>query len=215
MSIAKSRMLLYAITDRSWLGEKTLASQVEEAFRGGVSLLQYREKHLQGEEKIRQAKEILELCRRYDVPLIINDDPVLAKEIGADGVHVGQKDMAAQDVRKIIGPDMILGVSARTVEQALAAQAAGADYLGSGAVFHTGTKGDARALDHDVLRQICEAVDIPVVAIGGVTAENALQLQGTGISGIAVISGIFAAEDVKEAAAELRSIAEEITKQSN
>lgn len=212
MSIAKSRMLLYAITDRSWLGEKTLASQVEEAFRGGVSLLQYREKHLQGEEKIRQAKEILELCRRYDVPLIINDDPVLAKEIGADGVHVGQKDMAAQDVRKIIGPDMILGVSARTVEQALAAQAAGADYLGSGAVFHTGTKDDAKALDHDVLRQICEAVDIPVVAIGGVTAENALQLQGTGISGIAVISGIFAAEDVKEAAAELRSIAKKITK---
>ena len=212
MAIAKSRMLLYAITDRTWLGEQTLTEQVQDALEGGVSLLQYREKHLEGEAKIAQAKEILALCRKYDVPLIINDDPLLAKEIGADGVHVGQKDMAPEKVRQIIGPDMVLGVSARTVEQALAAQAAGADYLGSGAVFHTGTKGDARALSHDVLREICGSVEIPVVAIGGITAENAPQLAGTGISGIAVISGIFASEDVKGAAAELRSIAEQITK---
>lgn len=212
MAIAKSTMLLYAITDRTWLGEQTLTEQVQDALEGGVSLLQYREKHLEGETKIAQAKEILALCRKYDVPLIINDDPLLAKEIGADGVHVGQKDMAPEKVRQIIGPDMVLGVSARTVEQALAAQAAGADYLGSGAVFHTGTKGDARALSHDVLREICGSVEIPVVAIGGITTENAPQLAGTGISGIAVISGIFASEDVKGAAAELRSIAKQITK---
>ena len=212
MAIAKSTMLLYAITDRTWLGEQTLTEQVQDALEGGVSLLQYREKHLEGEAKIAQAKEILALCRKYDVPLIINDDPLLAKEIGADGVHVGQKDMAPEKVRQIIGPEMVLGVSARTVEQALAAQAAGADYLGSGAVFHTGTKGDARALSHDVLREICGSVEIPVVAIGGITAENAPQLAGTGISGIAVISGIFASEDVKGAAAELRAIAEQITK---
>ena len=206
MAIAKSTMLLYAITDRTWLGERTLTEQVQDALEGGVSLLQYREKHLEGEAKIAQAKEILALCRKYDVPLIINDDPLLAKEIGADGVHVGQKDMAPEKVRQIIGPEMVLGVSARTVEQALAAQAAGADYLGSGAVFHTGTKGDARALSHEVLREICGSVEIPVVAIGGIDENNIVQLENTGIAGVAVVSAIFSKEDVTKAARTLAEI---------
>lgn len=211
MRIPRSAMLLYAITGGTHPGEGTLAGEVRRALEGGVTLLQYREKGLEGAAKVREAKEVLKVCREFGVPLIINDDPELAVAIGADGVHVGQKDMDAEEARRIIGPDRILGVSARTVEQAKEAERAGADYLGSGAVFHTGTKGDAKSLDHAVLREICETVSIPVVAIGGISAENAAELAGTGIAGIAVVSGIFAADDVKAAAQKLRRISEEIT----
>ena len=209
MNCDKKNLLLYAVTDRSWLDGQPLSRQVERALQGGVSFLQLREKELNREEFYEEAKVIQALCRKYHVPFIINDDVELAVKIGADGVHVGQNDMAARAAREKLGPDRIIGVSARTVEEALEAQRQGADYLGAGAVFHTGTKKDAVGMDHRVLREICGAVQIPVVAIGGVTRENILQLKGTGISGVAVISAIFAQEDTEAAARELRALAEE------
>lgn len=199
-----AHMLLYAVTDRTWLGDKTLYEQVEAAIRGGVTMIQLREKHMDREAFKKEAIEIRDLCARYQVPFLLNDDVELAKEIGADGVHVGQNDMDAGMARKILGPDKIIGVSARTVEQALDAQALGADYLGSGAVFHTGTKSDARAMSHETLEAICRAVSIPVVAIGGITGENVTALKGSGISGIAVVSAVFGAKDPARAARNLR-----------
>lgn len=200
----REKLMLYAITDRSWLHGASLDSQVEQALRGGVTFLQLREKELSRTEFLEEAKSMKELCHRYGVPLIINDDVELAWEVDADGVHVGQSDMSAGDVRKRLGPDKIIGVSARTVEQALLAQQQGADYLGSGAVFGTDSKADAKRLDHEVLRQICKAVQIPVVAIGGIHEGNVHELAGNGISGVAVISAIFAKPDIEKAAAELK-----------
>lgn len=193
-------LLLYAVTDRTWLEGRTLASQVAEALEGGATMIQLREKHLDHDAFLAEALEIQSLCRRRSVPFLINDDVDLAVEAGADGIHVGQHDMEAGRVRARIGPDMILGVSVQTVEQALAAQAAGADYLGVGAVFPTGTKEDADAVSYAVLREICRAADIPVVAIGGIGAHNVGQLAGSGICGVAVVSALFAQPDVREAA---------------
>lgn len=193
-------LLLYAVTDRTWLAGRTLASQVAEALEGGATMIQLREKHLDHDAFLAEALEIQSLCRRRSVPVLINDDVDLAVEAGADGIHVGQHDMEAGRVRARIGPDMILGVSVQTVEQALAAQAAGADYLGVGAVFPTGTKEDADAVSYAVLRDICRAADIPVVAIGGIGAHNVGQLAGSGICGVAVVSALFAQPDVREAA---------------
>ncbi|MCI9157455.1 MAG: thiamine phosphate synthase [Lawsonibacter sp.] len=193
-------LLLYAVTDRTWLAGRTLASQVAEALEGGATMIQLREKHLDHDAFLAEALEIQSLCRRRSVPFLINDDVDLAVEAGADGIHVGQHDMEAGRVRARIGPDMILGVSVQTVEQALAAQAAGADYLGVGAVFPTGTKEDADAVSYAVLRDICRAADIPVVAIGGIGAHNVGQLAGSGICGVAVVSALFAQPDVREAA---------------
>ena len=197
MQFKLENCLLYAVTDTAWLGEQTLAQQVEEALRGGVTMVQLREKRLTGEALEKEAREILAVCRRFNVPLLINDDVMLAKKIGADGVHVGQSDMAAAQARAILGPDAIIGVTARTVDQALAAEAAGADYLGSGAVFGTSTKKDAKAMDPAYFQQICESVSIPVVAIGGITADNIRQLRGRRMSGFAIVSGIFAADDIE------------------
>ena len=193
-------LLLYAVTDRTWLAGRTLASQVAEALEGGATMIQLREKHLDHDAFLAEALEIQSLCRRRSVPFLITDDVDLAVEAGADGIHVGQHDMEAGRVRARIGPDMILGVSVQTVEQALAAQAAGADYLGVGAVFPTGTKEDADAVSYAVLRDICRAADIPVVAIGGIGAHNVGQLAGSGICGVAVVSALFAQPDVREAA---------------
>ena len=193
-------LLLYTVTDRTWLAGRTLASQVAEALEGGATMIQLREKHLDHDAFLAEALEIQSLCRRRSVPFLINDDVDLAVEAGADGIHVGQHDMEAGRVRARIGPDMILGVSVQTVEQALAAQAAGADYLGVGAVFPTGTKEDADAVSYAVLRDICRAADIPVVAIGGIGAHNVGQLAGSGICGVAVVSALFAQPDVREAA---------------
>lgn len=193
-------LLLYAVTDRTWLAGRTLASQVAEALEGGATMIQLREKHLDHDAFLAEALEIQSLCRRRSVPFLINDDVDLAVEAGADGIHVGQHDMEAGRVRARIGPDMLLGVSVQTVEQALAAQAAGADYLGVGAVFPTGTKEDADAVSYAVLREICRAADIPVVAIGGIGAHNVGQLAGSGICGVAVVSALFAQPDVREAA---------------
>ena len=209
MNCDKKDLLLYAVTDRSWLNGRTLYEQVEEALKGGVTFVQLREKNLDDTAFLQEAKEIKELCARFHVPFVINDNVDIAAEIDADGVHVGQSDMEAGDVRKKLGPDKIIGVSAQTVEQALRAQAHGADYLGGGAVFPTGSKADAVEVSHDTVREICRAVDIPVIAIGGITRENVIELKGTGICGIAVISAIFAQQDIEEAARTLKSRTEE------
>ena len=209
----KDLLLLYAVTDRSWLNGQTLCEQVEQALKGGVTFLQLREKELDAQEFLEEAQVIQQLCRKYQVPFLINDNVALAAKIGADGVHVGQSDMAAGEARAKLGPDRIIGVSARTVEEALEAQRQGADYLGVGAVFHTGSKADAAEVDHQVLRDICRAVDIPVIAIGGITRDNVAQLKHSGICGIAVISAIFAQKNIEAAARELRMLTEEMVKE--
>ena len=206
----REQMFLYAVTDRHWLNGQTLYEQVEEALKGGATFIQLREKDLTEEEFLEEAKKIQQLCKKYRVPFIINDNVKLAKKIDADGVHVGQSDMEALDVRAQLGEDKIIGVSARTVEQALLAEKHGADYLGVGAVFQTGTKTDAREVEHGVLKEICSKVDIPVVAIGGITQDNVKELSGSGINGVAVISAIFAQKDIETATAKLKSCVEQI-----
>lgn len=210
MNCDRNDLILYAVTDRSWLGESSLYSQVESAIKGGATFIQLREKDLDEADFLSEAKEIQKLCREYNVPFVINDNVDIAAQIDADGVHVGQSDMEAGDVRKKLGADKIIGVSAQTVEQALKAQEHGADYLGVGAVFPTGSKADATEVSHQTLKEICEAVDIPVIAIGGITKENVSELKGSGICGIAVISAIFAQKDIRKAAAELKQKVEEI-----
>lgn len=210
MNCKKEDMRLYAVTDRSWLGGQTLSAQVKECLEGGVTFLQLREKKLDEESFYQEALEIKKLCREYHVPFIINDSVDVALRCDADGVHVGQSDMEAQDVRAKLGSDKIIGVSARTVEQAVKAEKMGADYLGVGAVFSTSTKLDAREVSWETLREICAAVSIPVVAIGGITADNLSQLAGTGVDGVAVVSAIFAQKDIKEAAQKLRKLSEEM-----
>ena len=213
MKCDKKDLLLYAVTDRSWLNGKSLAQQVEEVLKGGATMLQLREKDMDRGAFKAEAMEIKKICDQYRVPLLINDDVDLAVEVGAAGVHVGQHDMEAGQVREKVGADVIVGVSARTVEQALAAQAAGADYLGVGAVFPTGTKPDAAEVGFDTLKAICAAVDIPVVAIGGIGAKNVSRLAGSGIAGVAVVSALFARPDGERAARELRALVEEVVSQ--
>ena len=210
MGLKLEDCILYAVTDTSWLRGQTLAQQVEAALRGGATMVQLREKELEGEALEQEAREILAVCRKYGVPLLINDDVMLAKKIGAEGVHVGQSDMAAAEARSILGPDAIIGVTARTIEQAQAAEKAGADYLGSGAVFGTSTKKDAKPLDPAYFQQICESVSIPVVAIGGITANNIRQLEGRKMSGFAIVSGIFAAQDIEAQTKKLWKEAQEL-----
>ena len=210
MKCDKKDLLLYAVTDRHWLNGRTLYSQVEEALKGGATFIQLREKELDEEHFREEAKEIKELCRRYQVPFVINDNVEIALAVDADGVHVGQSDMEAGDVRAKLGPDKMIGVSAQTVEQAVMAEQNGADYLGVGAVFPTGSKADALEVSHDTLKAICKAVKIPVIAIGGISKENILELSGSGVCGIAVISAIFAKDDIEEAARELRGLTEEM-----
>ena len=210
MRCDKESMLLYAVTDRSWTKNDTLYHQVEEALKGGVTFLQLREKDLNTENFLQEAEEMKKLCAAYRVPFVINDNVEIARTVGADGVHVGQDDMPAWKVREILGEDKIIGVSAQTVEQAIKAEKDGADYLGVGAVFPTSSKADAVEVEHATLRDICAAVQIPVVAIGGISAENVSQLAGTGIDGIAVISAIFAQDFPKLAAEELKKKVEAI-----
>ena len=201
---AKEDLLLYAVTDRTWLNGASLYSQVEQAIKGGTTFVQLREKQLDKERFLEEAKEIKQLCKKYRVPFVINDDVDIALGINADGVHVGQSDMEAGDVREKMGPEKIIGVSAQTVEQALLAQRRGADYLGVGAVFPTTSKDDATEVSFETLKAICQAVSIPVVAIGGIGKDNIQQLSGSGICGIAVISAIFAQKDIEGAARELK-----------
>lgn len=205
-------LLLYGVTDRRGLGGLSLTEAVRQSLDGGVTFVQLREKHLGREEFAAEALTLKALCAEYGVPFVINDDVELAAEVDADGVHVGQSDMAAEDVRARIGEGKILGVSAQTVEQAVAAEKCGADYLGVGAVFPTGSKDDAEDVSYDTLRDICNAVSIPVIAIGGITAANVAKLSGSGICGVAVISAIYCADDIAKAAHTMRAAVEEAVK---
>ncbi len=205
-------LLLYGVTDRRGLGGLSLTEAVRQSLDGGVTFVQLREKHLGREEFAAEALALKALCAEYGVPFVINDDVELAAEVDADGVHVGQSDMAAEDVRARIGEGKILGVSAQTVEQAVAAEKCGADYLGVGAVFPTGSKDDAEDVSYDTLRDICNAVSIPVIAIGGITAANVAKLSGSGICGVAVISAIYCADDIAKAARTMRAAVEEAVK---
>lgn len=210
MNCKSEDLRLYAITDRHWLNGETLYQQVEKALKGGVTFLQLREKNLDEEDFMKEARKIKALCKKYKVPLIINDNVEIAREIDADGVHVGQSDMEAGDVRDRLGPDKIIGVSCKNVEQALLAKKHGADYLGVGAMYPTGTKKDATAVTPEALSAICQAVDIPVVAIGGINKDRLEPLKGTGVDGVAVVSAIFAAEDIEKATRELKEAVREI-----
>lgn len=210
MKSVSELLRLYAVTDRSWLNGRTLFDQVEEALDGGATCVQLREKSLDRDAFLQEAIEIARLCHRHGVPLLINDDVDIARRSGADGVHVGQDDMEAHLARELLGPDMIVGVTAKTVEQALRAQEAGADYLGSGAVFGSSTKLNAKPMTKERLRSICDAVSIPVVAIGGINRNNLLELAGTGIHGVAVVSGIFAAADIEQECRHLRMLSDQI-----
>ena len=210
MSLDKNSLELYAITDRHWLNGASLYDQVEQTILGGATFIQVREKELDKEDFLKEAVEIQKLCKAHHIPFVINDNVEIARSIDADGVHVGQSDMKAGDVRALIGSDKILGVSAQTVEQAILAEKNGADYLGVGAVFQTGSKADADDVSHETLKAICEAVNIPVIAIGGITKDNVMQLAGSGICGIAVISAIFAQKDIFAATAELKKQTEKL-----
>lgn len=212
MKLDKKSLLLYAVTDRMWLNGRKLADDVEKALQGGATFVQLREKDATFEEFVAQAREIKEVCKRYDVPFVINDNIEVALAVDADGVHVGQSDMEAGSVREKLGPDKMIGVSTQTLEEALLAQKRGADYLGVGAMFNTSTKLDASDVSFAELKEICESVSIPVVAIGGIHASNVEELSGTGIDGVAVVSALFAAQDIKKVSQELRDKLENMIK---
>ncbi|MEY8278650.1 thiamine phosphate synthase [Blautia marasmi] len=210
--MVRRALLLYAVTDRSWVGEKTLYEQVKASLDGGITLLQLREKEMPYEDFLREAKDMKALAASYGVPLMINDNVDLALAVDADGVHVGQSDMEAGSVREKLGRDKIIGVSARTVLEALRAEKAGADYLGVGAVFSTSTKEDADVIAWETLKEICQSVSIPVVAIGGIKKDNVMQLAGSGAAGISVISGIYGQPDIRTTCEELLALAKEMIK---
>lgn len=209
MKFHKDMLLLYAITDQAFAGEKNLLQQIEEALASGVTFLQLREKNMDRQEFLKEAIAVRKLTRQYGVPFIINDDVDIAIECDADGVHVGQEDLTAAKVRSRIGPDRILGVTAKTTDQAVKAWKDGADYLGSGAVFPSPTKKNAIGITMEQLSAICRSVPIPVTAIGGITYENVSLLQGTGISGVSVVSGIFGQPDIPAA---VRALKKEVRK---
>ena len=210
MKSGNSLFTLYAVTDRTWLGGTSLSWAVKQALAGGITLLQLREKNLTDRKMLQEAQELLPLCHQHGVPLIINDRVQVALDAGADGVHLGQGDMSPREARAILGPDAIIGVSARTVESAQKAEQEGADYLGVGAVFSTSTKTDAKNISLETLRQIARVGHIPVVAIGGIGPDNILELLGCGIQGVAVVSSIFAQKNIAQAASRLRALSEQI-----
>ena len=203
-------MLLYAVTDRAWVGKQSLYEQVASALKGGATCVQLREKELDDAAFLHEAMEISALCKQYGVPFFINDNVEIAIKCHADGIHVGQEDMAAALVRQRVGDDMMIGVSVHSVEEALEAVKNGADCLGVGAMFATPTKTDVNVLSKDILRDICAAVDIPVVAIGGIGKSNIAQLSGTGVDGVALVSAIFAADDIENECRLLRRLSEEM-----
>ena len=209
MKFDRRQLMVYAVTDRAWTGKMRLCEQVEAALKGGATMVQMREKGLTNDtvqDYLEEARSLRALTERYKVPLIIDDNIKLALLCGADGVHVGQNDMDAAQARALLGPDKILGVTAKTVEQALKAQEQGADYLGSGAVFGTSTKADALPMTMERLGEICRSVSIPVVAIGGICLENIGKLKGSGAAGAAVVSGIFGAEDIEGTVRQMREM---------
>ena len=213
MKMEPRQLRLYAVTDRAWARDtEGLLRQVAEAIDGGAGIVQLREKHLGQADFLAEAERFVALCREKGAVSIINDDVEIAAQVGADGVHVGQEDLEAGRARQVLGPDKLIGVSAHSVAEALAAQAAGADYLGVGAAFVTGTKTDAKPITKETIRAITAAVDIPVVAIGGISRDNILELRNCGLDGVAVVSALFAQADVKAAAEELLRLSEEIAR---
>jgi thiamine-phosphate pyrophosphorylase len=215
MKFDEKNLLLYVVTDRSWTQCESLNDQVEMAIHGGATMVQLREKELDEEQFYQEARELKKLCEKYHVPFLINDRADIAQAVDADGVHVGQKDKNAAEVRRLIGRNKILGVSVQTMEQALQARKDGADYLGVGAVFHTDTKADADFVTPEVLHEICMESGLPVVAIGGITEKNVEMLSESGIAGIAVISAVFSQPDIEKAATMLRSKSERVIKHEN
>lgn len=213
MKCDKKTMLLYAVTDRSWVGKQSLYEQVESALKGGATCIQLREKELEEEEFLEEAIEISTLCKSYRVPLFINDNVEVAIKCHAEGVHVGQEDMETTLVRQLVGEEMMIGVSAHSVKEAKEAVEKGADYLGVGAMFSTSTKTDVNLLPKETLREICEAVEVPVVAIGGINKSNIAELAGTGVDGVALVSAIFSAEDIEKECIQLRKLSEEMVNQ--
>lgn len=201
---------LYAVTDRAWLKGRSLNEVVEEALRAGVTMVQLREKEMNSSDLLKEALELRELCHRYKVPLLIDDDVEVCRKADADGVHVGQSDMAVKKAREILGPDKIIGATAHNVKEALAAEADGADYLGCGAAFTTTTKKDAKPIDRSSYRDITSAVHIPVCAIGGITEDNIRELCGLGLSGVAVVSGIFASGDIETSCRNLLAVSRDL-----
>lgn len=212
LKVSKESLLLYAVTDRTWLDGKSLCEQVEQSILGGITFLQLREKELNDEEFLKEAIEIKALADKYAIPFVINDNIDIALKCNADGVHVGQTDMEAGKVRKIIGDDKIIGVSVQTVEEAILAEKNGADYLGVGAMFSTSTKQDASLVTFEDLKEICNSVSIPVVAIGGINETNLSMLSGTMIDGVAIVSAIYSKKNIAQATQELHSILKEIIK---
>lgn len=210
MKCDKKTMLLYAVTDRTWTSKQSLYEQVESALKGGVTCVQLREKELNDEEFLKEAIEISSLCQQYRIPFFINDNVDIAIKCRADGIHVGQEDMETSKVRQKVGDDMMIGVSVHSVEEALKAVENGADYLGVGAMFSTSTKTDVNVLSIDTLYDICTAVDVPVVAIGGIGKNNISQLAKTGVDGVALVSAIFAADDIEKEVRLLRKLSEDM-----
>lgn len=210
MKFHKEMLLLYAVTDRKWTGRQSLEEQIEDALKGGATMIQLREKNLPEKEFIEEAEKIKELCHRYHVPLIINDNVKAAVLSGADGVHVGKEDMPVSDIRKQVPEDFIIGATAKTVEQAKKAEQDGADYLGVGAVFPSTTKQNAIRITKDQLKEICSSVSVPAVAIGGITRQNIEELAGGKMAGAAVVSGIFAARDIQKETALLKKQIQEV-----
>ncbi len=210
MKVDKKSMTLYAVTDRAWLRDRSLTDIVEESIKAGVTFVQLREKNITFDEFVALGKELKTITDKYNIPYVINDNVEVALACDADGVHVGQSDMEASNVREKIGKDKILGVSVQTLDQAILAEKNGADYLGVGAVFSTSTKLDATDVSFETLKEICNVVSIPVVAIGGINKDNILKLSDSGASGIAVVSAIFAEKDVYKATKELRILSEQI-----
>ncbi len=210
MKCDKQTILLYAVTDRAWVGKMSLYEQIEATLKNGATCIQLREKHLDDEMFLEEARQIAALCKQYNVPLIINDNVSVAIQCNAEGIHVGQEDMTVQEVRKLVGDQMMIGVSANTKEEALLAAENGADYLGIGAVFNTTTKSDIRLISYHDIQEICRSVDIPTVAIGGISKKNILELVGSGVDGVAVVSAIFAADDPGKATAELLELAKKV-----
>lgn len=210
MNCDKKNMLLYAVTDRAWIGKQSLYEQVEAALKGGATCVQLREKDLNENDFLTEALEISTLCRQYSVPFFINDNVEIALKCKADGIHVGQEDMSVAQVRQKVGNNMMIGVSVHSVEEALEAVKNGADCLGVGAMFSTSTKTDASVLSKEILQKICTAVDVPVVAIGGISKSNISELSGTGVDGVALVSAIFSAEDIENECRLLRRLSEEM-----
>ena len=210
MKFSREMLLLYAVTDRKWTGEKNLYRQVEEALKGGATLIQLREKNMPQEEFLKEAREMAALCHRYGTALIINDNVEVALKSGADGVHVGMEDLPVKEIRKQVPGDFIIGATAKTTEQAQRAEKEGADYLGVGAVFPSPTKKNAIRSTTEELKKICSSVRIPAVAIGGITSENAGTLVGGGMAGMALVSAVFGASDIERETAGLKKKIQEV-----